>query len=82
LPLPLSADLDDDGLADTTDNDCNGVVNDSDAPDGFRQPRVLGETDPRFHANVIAPGHFSTAFTNPFLIRFHDGAWVAPGLEP
>lgn len=85
LPLFPSADLDRDGYPDTTDNNGDGVIDLDDRrgygeDDAYVEPGRPSETDPRFHANVVAPGHWATAFTNPWLIdRGRDG-WTAPGL--
>lgn len=85
LPRFLAADLDDDGFVDTTDNDGNGVVDDRDK-DGrdddhrYVEPARPAETDPRFHAHIIAPGHWATAFTNPLLIDRGAAGWTGPGI--
>jgi hypothetical protein len=86
LPLWHAADLDDDGLVDTTDNDGNGVIDErdqdgiDDAEDYYREPPAPAPDGPRFHLNVVAPTTYPAAFTNPMLIdRLGDG-WTAPGL--
>lgn len=87
LPLPLAADLDDDGLVDTTDNDENGVVNQSDVEDGEEAGPLedpadpTDPEDPRFRITSVAPGTWPLAFTNPWLIdATGNGIWEAPGL--
>lgn len=87
--LPLAADLDDDGLADTTDNDADGVVDtrdrvekEDDTHQNFHEPDRVAEDDPRFHIDSVAPGTLPTAFTNPFLLDFRGDGWTAPGLGP
>ena len=82
LPLWRAADLDDDGLVDTTDNDGNGVIDDGDRLDeegdegDFVGPaRPEDPSDPRFHLDVIAPGTWPTAFCNPFLIDRGAEGW-------
>jgi hypothetical protein len=87
LPLPLAADLDNDGLPDTTDNNGDGVIDDRDIPADaddedlrFRDPVRPPPGDPRFHLDAIAPGTWTYAFTNPFLLNLDGGEWVAPGL--
>ena len=84
LPLVASLDLDDDGLPDTTDNDGNGIIDErdqkgsDDESDWYEEPPRPREDDPRFHAWTIAHGHWSTAFTNPFLIDRRGDGWKAP----
>jgi hypothetical protein len=81
LRLPLAADLeDDDGLPDTTDNNRDGKVDAADVPGEFREPGRVTESDPRFHLETLAPGAWSTAFSNPFLIDWSGDGWLAPGL--
>ncbi len=85
LPLYPAADLDDDGYPETTDNNGDGVINQFDRrgydeDEGYLEPRRPKETDPRFHAQVVAPGHWSTAFTNPWLLDFGKDGWTGPGL--
>jgi hypothetical protein len=78
-------DLDDDGLVDTTDNDGDGDI-DADDRDGewaetpFVEPtRPANDDDPRFHLDVVAPGTWPTAFSNPILVDVDGGGWEAPG---
>ena len=83
LPLWPAADLDDDGLPETTDNDHNGVVDRADQAGldedyYYKEPPRPRESDARFHAYVVAPGHWSTAFTNPWLIDRKGDGWTAP----
>jgi hypothetical protein len=83
LPLWAALDLDDDGIPETTDNDGNGIIDDRDrdgleGDDRFREPPRPRETEPRFHAAIFAPGHWSTAFTNPLLIDRRGDGWKAP----
>jgi hypothetical protein len=88
LPLPLVADLDDDGIVDTTDNDGDGMVDRRDVEDGEDEGPLTDppdpdpwSEDPRRHVAAVAPGTWPTAFTNPFLLdRDGDGTWTAPGL--
>jgi hypothetical protein len=87
LPLPVAADLDDDGLLDTVDNNGDGVVDKKDIPADdddddlrFPNPTRPAAGDPRFHLEAIAPGTWTYAFTNPFLLNLDGGEWVAPGL--
>lgn len=81
LRLPLVGDLeDDDGLPDTTDNNGDGRVDAADVAGDFREPGRVTENDPRFHLETLAPGAWSSAFGNPFLIDWSGDGWVAPGL--
>jgi hypothetical protein len=85
LPLMVTADLDGDGYPETTDNNGDGVINDADRAgrkddDTYMEPGRPKESDPRFHAHVIAPGHWSTAFTNPFLLDRGVPGFTGPGL--
>ncbi len=88
LPLPAAADLDDDGIVDTTDNDGDGSIDQRDVEDDEDSGPLTDppdpdpwSEDPRRHVVVVAPGTWPTAFTNPFLIdRDGDGTWSAPGL--
>lgn len=83
LPLITAADLDDDGLPDTTDNDHNGVIDkrdqqDRSKEDWYSEPPRPKESESRFHAYAIAHGHYTAAFTNPFLIDRAGDGWKAP----
>jgi hypothetical protein len=86
LPLVESKDLDDDGQVDTTDNDGDGDIDKDDRKGEFEEepfsdpPHPRDDDDPRFHVDVIAPGTWPTAFTNPFLIDRDGDGWEAPGL--
>lgn len=87
LPLGLTADLDDDGVVDTTDNDGDGDVDLGDvAKDEETGPLadpadpVAWSDDPRFHVCAVAPGTWPLAFTNPWLLDMDGGGWEAPGL--
>jgi hypothetical protein len=81
LHLPLAGDLEDnDGLPDTSDNNGDGRVDEKDAPGEFHEPGRVSEDDPRFHLETLAPGAWSMAFSNPFLIDWSGDGWLAPGL--
>lgn len=84
-PIPLTGDLDHDGLPDTTDHDGDGDVDLDDRAnleqsEHFEEPITAKETDPRFHLNAVAPGTWPTAFTNPLLVDRAGDGWTAPGL--
>jgi hypothetical protein len=83
----VAADLDNDGVVDTMDNNGDGVIDNRDIPDDeddedlrFPDPTRPPAADPRFHLDAIAPGTWTYAFTNPFLLNLDGGEWVAPGL--
>lgn len=87
--LPFAADLDNDGLVDTTDNNGDGVIDARDRVpkedqdhQNFPGPGRAAEDDPRFHVDSVVPGTLPTAFTNPFLLDFHCDGWTAPGMQP
>ncbi|MBI4509457.1 MAG: PHP domain-containing protein [Deltaproteobacteria bacterium] len=88
LPLPLVADLDDDGIVDTSDNNHDGVVDKRDVEPGEDKGPLNDPPDPppwekdsRVHLTIVAPGTWPTAFTNPWLLDLDgDGTWEAPGL--
>jgi hypothetical protein len=80
MRLPLAADLDDDGLVDTTDNDGNGHVDENDGEGVFHEPGPVPESDPRFHVQAIAPGVLPLAVSNPLLIDRTGDGFTAPGL--
>lgn len=81
MPLPLFADLDDDGLPETTDNDKNGIVDAADGVGEFTEPGAVPESDPRYHVQVVAPGVLPLAFTNPLFVDRNGGGFTAPGLR-
>ncbi len=85
LALWAAADLDDDGLVDTTDNDGDGDIDGDDAlPEEGDEGDFVGPArpedpaDPRFHLDVVAPGTWPTAFTNPFLLDRGASGWREP----
>ena len=85
LPLVFARDLDDDGRPETTDNNRDGVIDAFDhvgrsEDDYYVEPGRPDVSDARFHAQVVAPGHWSTAFTNPWLVDRNGDGWTAPGL--
>ncbi len=89
LPLPITADLDDDGLPDVADNNGDGRADAADLPSGedrddddlrFPNPTRPANDDPRFSLETLAPGTWPYAFTNPFVIDRNGDGFVAPGL--
>lgn len=87
FPLPAVADLDDDGVPETTDNDGDGDVDLGDVEPGedagpFLDPPCPEpwDDDPRVHLCAVEPGTWPIAFTNPWLVDVDgDGTWRAPG---
>ncbi len=87
LPLPAAADLDDDGIAETLDTNGDGSVDRRDVPADdeddeerrFPAPARPGPDDARFHYDVVAPGAWPYAFTNPFVLDLDGGGWKGPG---
>ena len=80
LPLPRLADLDQDGIPDTSDNNGDGDVDDVDRGDheedsALPDPGPVPATDARFHLQAIAPGTWPYAFSNPFLLDRDGGGW-------
>jgi hypothetical protein len=85
-PLWPAADLDDDGVVETTDNNGDGAIDERDHDgldegDRYLEPPPPLQDDARYHLCVVAPGTWPTSFTNPILIdRDGDGRWTPPGL--
>ncbi len=91
LPLPAYADLDDDGVPDTGDNNRDGVIDARDIGDPdddggpLDDPPVPGvddEADRRFLLTRVVPYGFPYAFTSPILVDRDGGGWTAPGIAP
>jgi hypothetical protein len=80
MKLPLHADLDDDGLPDTTDNDGDGDVDARDGIGTFREPGRVEESDPRYFVQAIAPGVLPLAISNPLVVDRAGDGFSAPGL--
>ena len=86
MPLLRTADLDDDGVPDTTDNNGDGVVDEDDVEDGEdtgplqAPPDPEVTTDPRWAITRIIPGAYPQAITNPLLIDLDGDGWEPPGL--
>jgi hypothetical protein len=87
LPYPLAADLDDDGVVDTTDNNGDGIVDQADVEDdedtGPMNPPIdpIDLADPRFWMTRVVPESFPAGFANPVLIDVDGNGWVPPGLS-
>ena len=69
--LPRVADLDFDGVPETTDNNGDGLVDESDRDVGFVLP------EPSTEMAVIVPGALPLAFTNPIYVDI-DGKGFQP----
>jgi hypothetical protein len=86
LPYPLAADLDDDGVVDTSDNNGDGVVDqldvepDEDVGPIAPLPDPTDEADPRYWMTRVVPFGFPAGFSNPVLIDFDGNGWTPPGL--
>ena len=83
---PLAADLDDDGVVDTTDNNGDGRVDDADVEEGedigplVVPPDPLDAQDQRFLITRITPGAWPAGFANPIFIDLDGGGWTPPGV--
>jgi hypothetical protein len=86
LPYPPAADLDDDGVVDTSDNDGDGDVDEDDVePDEEvgpikPPPNPTDPADPRFLLTRVVPDAWPAAFANPILVDVGGDGWDAPGL--
>lgn len=86
LPYPPAADLDDDGIVDTSDNDGDGDA-DRDDIDGGEDAGPLSATpdptdpaDERWPVTRVVPGAWPEGFANPVLVDVDGDGWEAPGL--
>jgi hypothetical protein len=85
MPLWPAGDLDSDGLADTTDNNHNGIIDFGDRQGLDEDDYYQGPPDPkpgedRYHLQVVAPGTYPTCFSNPLVVDRAGDGWEAPGL--
>jgi len=86
LAYPLAADLDNDGVVETTDNNLDGIVDDADVEKGEdtgpiqAPPDPLDPAHPRFLISRIAPHAWPEGFANPLFIDVDGNGWNAPGL--
>jgi hypothetical protein len=86
LAYPLAADLDDDGVLDTTDNNGDGRVDeddveaDEDTGPLVAPPDPIDPADRRFLLTRLVPGAWPEGFANPVFIDVDGGGWTAPGL--
>jgi len=88
LAYPLAADLDDDGVLDTTDNNGDGRVDDDDVDEDEDTGPLTAPPDPtdtndrRYLLTRLVPGAWPEGFANPVFIDVDGGGWSAPGLRP
>ena len=86
MPLLPAADLDDDGVPDTTDNNGDGRIDKTDVEEdedtGPLQspPDPTNEADPRWAITRVISGAYPQAFANPLLIDLAGDGWQPPGL--
>jgi hypothetical protein len=83
LALPEAADIEDplDGVIDVLDFNGDGAVNEADLETDRVFPSARAtEGDVRRHVDVVSPGTWPTAFTNPFVIDLDGNGYVAGGL--
>jgi hypothetical protein len=86
LPYPLAADLDDDGVVDTTDNNGDGTVDELDIePDEDTGPLATpadptNPADRRFPITRIVPGAWPEGFANPLFVDVDGDGWTPPGV--
>jgi hypothetical protein len=87
MRYPLAADLDDDGVLDTTDNNGDGVVDEDDVEEGEdvgplqAPPDPTDPADERFWVTRVARGAWPSGFSNPILIDVDGNGWTPPGLR-
>lgn len=86
MRYPLVADLDNDGVPDTSDNNRDGIVDEEDVdPDEdvgplIAPPDPTDPSDPRYLITRITPGAWPEGFTNPLLVDVDGNGWTPPGL--
>jgi len=85
LALPPYADLDDDGVPDTGDNNGDGRVDAADIDEDEDTGPIENPADPidatdrRFHMTRVVPGSWPTGFTSPILVDVDGNGWQPPG---
>ncbi|HSD87178.1 MAG TPA: hypothetical protein VLB44_06670, partial [Kofleriaceae bacterium] len=88
LTYPLVADLDNDGVPDTSDNNRDGVVDTDDVdPDEdvgplAAPPDPTDASDPHYLVTRIIPGGWPEGFANPIFIDVDGNGWTPPGVHP
>jgi hypothetical protein len=87
MPYPLAADLDDDGVLDTTDNNGDGRVDDDDVEEGEEVGPLkpgyepTNPTDDLYMLSRIVPGAWPEGFANPIFIDVDGNGWTPPGVK-
>jgi hypothetical protein len=86
LTYPLAADLDDDGVVDTSDNNGDGVVDERDVEEGedigplVPPPEPTDPSDQRFLITRIVRNAWPEGFANPLFIDVDGNGWTPPGV--
>jgi len=86
MAYPLAADLNNDGVLDTTDNNGDGVVDDGDVdPDEdvgpvMPPPDPTAADDQRFLLTQLVSGAWPEGFANPIFIDLDGSGWTPPGV--
>jgi len=86
LEFQPTADLNDDGVPDTSDNNGDGVVDVRDVADGesvgpLDTPASPSDpSDPRYAMTRVLPKAWPYGFSNPILLDRAGDGWSAPGL--
>lgn len=86
MALPPYADLDDDGVPDTGDNNGDGAVTDADIDEDEdtgpikSPPDPIDPNDKRFHMTRIVPDSWPTGFTSPLLVDVGGDGWTPPAV--
>jgi hypothetical protein len=86
LAYPLAADLDDDGVVDTTDNNGDGVVDARDVEEGEDIGPLVAPAEPtdagdqRYLITRLVRGAWPEGFANPLFIDVDGNGWMPPGL--
>jgi hypothetical protein len=86
MPILRAADIDDDGVPDTTDNNGDGVIDkrdveeDEDTGPLVAPPDPEDRTDVRWAITRVISGAWPEGFANPVLIDLDGNGWTPPGL--
>ncbi len=87
MAYPPAADLDHDGVPDTTDNNEDGVIDDADVDEDEDVGPLTAGPDPedpahpRWAVTRVIPGAVPMGFTNPILVDLDGAGWTPPGLR-
>jgi len=86
LAYPLVADIDGDGVVDTTDNNGDGRVDEDDVEEDEDVGPLVAPPDPtdpndrRYLLTRLVPGAWPEGFANPLLVDVDGNGWAPPGL--